>query len=408
MRKPFLKQQSPHPLVQVVFLFAVWLLCYHTLAGGTLLAPNVYDSYSLQAESWLSGRADLAEGARYSWLELAIFNGRYYVSFPPLPSVVCLPLAALLGADAVPANLLCAVYLVFAAAGIYRAFCNAGHTANSAAFWATMTIFAGNGLELARMGGVWNQAQLLNLALCCWGLAAFFARRRSAALFCFALAVGCRPFSALLLALTFVLFYLQSRAAGQSLPAFLQSLWLGLAGTALVAAALMGYNFYRFGNSFEFGHNYLPEFVQSAHGQFSPVYLLPNLRNLLRPVTLGADLALQFPLFNGFLFFLASPVFLLFFLGLLRPAAKPSAGLRRAALLGFCANLIALCLHKTFGGWQFGARYTVDLLPYAALFLAAVPEHSPRWWEKDLCAFGLIFNAFGSVYLLLDGLHFFD
>ena len=65
MHKPFLKQHGPHPFAQIVFFFAVWLLCYHTLAGGTLLAPNIYDSYSLQAQSWLTGRMDLETGAHY-------------------------------------------------------------------------------------------------------------------------------------------------------------------------------------------------------------------------------------------------------------------------------------------------------------------------------------------------------
>ncbi|WP_102049311.1 hypothetical protein [Pygmaiobacter massiliensis] len=407
MHKPFLKQHGPHPFAQIVFFFAVWLLCYHTLAGGTLLAPNIYDSYSLQAQSWLTGRMDLETGAHYSWLELAIFDGRYYVSFPPLPSVVCLPFVALVGAASVPANLLCAIYLVCAAAGVYRAFCITGHSAEISTFWATALVFAGNGLELARMGGVWNQAQLLNLALCCWGVAAFFANRRSSSLFCFALAVGCRPFSALFLILTFLLFYRQDRLAGKSHYTFLQSLWPGLLGTALIAAVLMWYNFARFGSPFEFGHNFLPEFVQSTHGQFNLVYLWQNLCNIFRPVTLNSGLALQFPRFDGFLFLLANPVFIIFFIHLARPAPKPLHLLRWAAVAGFTLNLLALCVHKTFGGWQFGARYTVDLLPYALLFLAREPQRPVRWWEKDLCTFGLLFNAFGSIYMMLDSRHFF-
>lgn len=408
MQQPCFRQQNPHPLMRVMFFFVLWLIFYHTLAGGTLLAPNIYDSYSLQAQSWLSGRMDLENGARYTWLELAVFQGHYYVSFPPLPSVVCLPLVALFGAAGVPANLLCALYLGCAAAGAYHAFRITDHPPEQAAFWATAIAFAGNGLELARMGGVWNQAQLLNLALCCWGVAAFLENRRTASLVCFALAVGCRPFSAIFLILAFLLFYWQNHLAGKGCWTFLKSLWPGLLGTALIAGTLMWYNFARFGSPFEFGHNYLPEFVQSQNGQFHFSYLWQNLHNIFRPVTLTRDFALQFPLFDGFLFFLASPVFLLFFIHLLRPIQKPLRLLRAAAITGFFANLLVLCLHKTFGGWQFGARYTVDLLPYALLFLAAEPERPVRFWEKDLCRFGLLFNAFGAVYLMLDGLHFFD
>ena len=45
-----------------------------------------YKSYSLQAMAWLNGRLDL--GQDYPWLELAVFQERYYVSFPPFPSLV--------------------------------------------------------------------------------------------------------------------------------------------------------------------------------------------------------------------------------------------------------------------------------------------------------------------------------
>ena len=45
---------------------------------------NAYNSYLLQAESWLQGRLDL--GQNYEYLELAIFNNKFYVSFPPFPS----------------------------------------------------------------------------------------------------------------------------------------------------------------------------------------------------------------------------------------------------------------------------------------------------------------------------------
>ena len=60
---------------------ALMLLGYifiHMLFGGTLLSYNCWDSYSLQAMSWLSGRLDM--GKNYEWLELAVYNGKYYLS----------------------------------------------------------------------------------------------------------------------------------------------------------------------------------------------------------------------------------------------------------------------------------------------------------------------------------------
>ena len=40
-------------------------LLYHTLAGGTLLAANSYDSYSLQAQNWLQGSLSIRDGEAY-------------------------------------------------------------------------------------------------------------------------------------------------------------------------------------------------------------------------------------------------------------------------------------------------------------------------------------------------------
>ena len=74
-RARFTKQHAA-ALAGGLGLLALALLFYHSLAGGTLLAENVYDSYLLQAQNWLAGRMDIADGASRPWLELAVFEGR--------------------------------------------------------------------------------------------------------------------------------------------------------------------------------------------------------------------------------------------------------------------------------------------------------------------------------------------
>ena len=46
---------------------------------------------------------------------------------------------------------------------------------------------------------------------------------------------------------------------------------------ALLAISYMALNDARFGNPFEFGHNYLPEFQRAEKGQFSLEYLEQKL-----------------------------------------------------------------------------------------------------------------------------------
>ena len=132
--------------------------------------------------------------------------------------------------------------------------------------------------------------------------------------------------------------------------------------------------------------------------------------NELRPVTLDAQGVLQFEQFNGFLFFIANPLFLL---AMLRGAAVslpgraelcrndlplPAAGRCIAAV---CAVLTVLtCMHRTLGGWQFGARYTVDMLPMALMYLLLKKEE-PGGISAFIMAAGMMFNLYGALAMTM-------
>lgn len=410
-------------LAALLGCLALALLLYHDLAGGTLLQHSPYDSYALQAENWLAGRTWIEDGAAYPWLELAVYNGRYYQSFPPVPGVALLPWVALGGgAAAVPSNLVCALCALAAAAGVYACFWRRGAAPATAAFFAVFCAFGSNLFWLSTSGGVWFLAQVLGFCLAVWGvfwaLGAGIAQQALAG-FCLAAAVGCRPFYALPLALWGLWGLRRARHArprGRALAA-LAGAW---APVAAVAAAMMAYNYARFGSVLEFGHNYLPEFQRADNGQFSPAYLLANLGNLLRPVTLGAGGRLQFEHFNGFLFLVADPLFLLWIALGLRAAARrraagpvrtpaaeqplfpfPASG--RVLAAAFLAALLLTCMHKTLGGWQFVARYLVDLQIYPLLWCLARSHSSartpgPAAW--GLCGAAALFNLYGAVYML--------
>lgn len=179
--------------------------------------------------------------------------------------------------------------------------------------------------------------------------------------------MGCRPFTALLAAVLFL------RPLFECVR---QRRWGRLAAVSalpLAAAVALGwYNWARFGSPLEFGRAYLPEFAREGYAQFSLTYLAQNLKNLLRPVTLDAALDLKFPMFDGFLPVAATPLFLVWGAGQVRAIRKKSFDLQDGILLaGLVFTLLGLCTHRTFGGWQFGARYTMDLVPWALLFFSA-------------------------------------
>lgn len=175
--------------------------------------------------------------------------------------------------------------------------------------------------------------------------------------------------------------------------------------TLLGALIYMWYNYIRFDNVLEFGHSHLPEFVRAENGQFSLAYLGTNLYNILcRPIRIRLDGTLDYPLFFGFLFYLVNPLFLVWGARVARELRKKRMTLPKiAAMAATLLNLFLLCMHRTFGGYQFGARYTLDLLPFAFFFLLLSGHKRPKAWECFLCGFGLLFNLYGAVVMRQAG-----
>lgn len=383
-------------------LFFGYLLLYD-LTGGSegsqVFARNQYDSYSLQAQSWLEGRTTISP--EYTWLELAIYNGEYYVSFPPFPSVVMLPFVMMFG-DSAPSNIVLIASCLTAVACAYECLRHQGARASWAAFWAVFYVMGSNMLSMSVFGGVWFMAQGMNLALTTGAVWALLCHRRGLCLALLALAVGCRPFSICLLigAWVYIVWRIHRSAeltAGQKVWQALRILIV----PAAIGGCYMAYNQVRFGNPFEFGHNYLPEFTESERGQFDPAYLGQNLYNIfLRPVWFDADGAFVYPEFDGFMFFVANPFFIIFFVYLIRDIARRHFHRRQALIvICFAANLLMLAAHKTFGGWQFGARYTVDLLPYALVYLLADSVQRPNEAVVFTGAAAILLNLYGALAL---------
>ncbi len=379
---------------------ALMLLGYifiHMLFGGTLLSYNCWDSYSLQAMSWLSGRLDM--GKNYEWLELAVYNGKYYLSFPPLPSVVMLPFVLLFG-ERTPSNLVSALYGIFTAMIACKILKKAGMKRGGAVFFAIAYVWGSNMLWLSTSGGVWFLAQGLNMLLLT--ACVYFAQQKMqmAAYAMAALAVGCRPFSVCMFLPLMAYFYTadKDRPMADRIGGQIRSLII----PAFIALCYMLYNYVRFGNVLEFGHNYLPEFTESEKGQFSLSYILPNLYNLLlRPVTLRADLTLEYPLFDGFMFYIANPMFLIWFAAVVKDVRqKKLDAVRLCIVIAVLAELLLLCAHKTLGGWQFGARYTVDMLPMALMYLL-LKKDEPGGISAFIMAAGMMFNLYGALAMTM-------
>ena len=162
----------------------------------------------------------------------------------------------------------------------------------------------------------------------------------------------------------------------------------------------MTYNYIRFGSIFEFGHNYLPEFLNSPKGQFDPSYIMPNLKSLVYIPKIGTDGAVDFPRFNGMSVFLCFPiiVFSLYY-------AATGFGKRavRIGLLCAALHILLIASHKTMGGYHFGNRYFADVMPclFFILLFAKGSKKLPTL-AMPLFVMGMSLNTAGVIYMIAN------
>ena len=360
----------------VVTLFAA-LLIYLFLAflyGYNLFEHSPYDSYTLQALAWRSGRLSLDRN--YDWLELAVYNGQYYVSFPPFPTVIMLFLSLFFGGDT-PSMAVNLCFFLGSTAFAYLTVKRFGRKPFETAFIALFLTTGCNLLELSMLPLILGP-------------------------FCIAAAVGCRPFQAVYV--PYVLFRLYQQCQKRffakekqvSFPEVLRRMIPYLILPALVAAAYAILNFARFGNIFEFGHNYLPEFSTEGGVQFSAGHWLNNVKNIFR-LPYFQNNQLIFPKAYGFAFYLCNPLFLIGLIETFRRFIRKSLDrVDIILLISMFLHINLLLLHRTFGGVQFGTRYLVDALPMLAFYTFSRKEKLTLV-DWLLMVWGIAFNFYGSL-----------
>ena len=383
-------------------ILAVYAILW-CMTGTNPFGRSVYDSYLRQALRWIHGYLDLGENPAY--LEIAEYGGRYYVSFPPVPSVLLTPFCLLFGERTPDTLIASAVGLLGAVCAFFMAR-RAGRSEQSSVFWALFVTVGSNFLHVGFRADVWYFAQTVSFT--CTLLALFYADSDRLAdgwkpWFFLALAVGSRPLQMVYLPLVSLLLLNKLQSNHLTLRQAAHRFWWWTVPALMVGGGLMAFNAARFGNPFQFGHDYLPEFSgPEGYAQFSLSYLKDNLCRLWTLPEL-VDGRLKFPLFNGCAFWIFSPIFLVFaicFLLHLRQNIRNPA--LAFALLSIPVHLLLLCCHATLGGWQFGNRYTIDALPvlfFAQMsILKKVPSDLPCI-TRPLFLWGLGLNLVGTVAL---------
>ena len=381
--------------VTAVF-FVIW-----TFTGQWPWKSQPYNSYILQAQSWLEGRLDL--GRDYPYLELAIFNNKYYVSFPPFPSYVMLPFV-LIGWNSCDSMIAFAVSLL----GAVYAFKILKHfdiESKTAIFFTLLLTVGSNWLMTAQNAWVWFIAQ--NMAFTLSLMAIYYALKNKIGLSLafWACAVGCRPFQILYLPALLYLIYNAHKAVNpeDKIIDIIKKRYLALVPMAVIAVSYMILNSARFGNITEFGHNYLPEFTNSELGQFNLSYIKENIGSVFRLPSVNSSGIWEYPQFNGMCIFLISPIVISYIVYTVKAfALKQETDKKLIFIIIVIVILEILCItsHKTMGGSHFGNRYMNDILPAILLGTALLkPSSENKYFNFNYILFliGITLNIVGTV-----------
>lgn len=93
---------------------------------------------------------------------------------------------------------------------------------------------------------------------------------------------------------------------------------------------------------------------------------------------------------------LACPTLLLMLIQGVIDLIKKQASAEKAVVVFTCLlHAFFLMFHRTMGGFQLGARYAVDLIPYTFLFLLLTPEKKRvHWAEWAFLGAGFLFTFY--------------
>lgn len=376
------------------------------------------------AQAWLEGRLDVGGDppgtndwacfdtvdrgpcppGRYSFGGSDAERYRWYVSFPPLPSVLLLPIVAIFGVGTLDA-LFWAIFAGLAPALFFvllRWLRESGRSNRRPRDDLLLTALLAVGSVyyfVAAQGTVWFAAHVVAVAMICLYLwLAFDARRPAAAGAALGLAFLSRP-ATLFLAAFFILQAVQHargepgslRVDGKRL---LRSLVLFALPLGALVATAMWHNHARFDDPFEFGHRFLQIRWRSrieTWGLFSAHYLPRNLTVffLSLPWLLASSPFVRITR-HGLALWFTTPNLL----WSLFPKRLDET------ILALWAAVLptALCtlFYQNTGWIQFGYRFSLDYLP---LLLVVIALGGRRFGRLFLAcaAFSIVVNTFGAV-----------
>lgn len=326
---------------------------------------------------------------------------KHYVSFPPGPALLMMPLVKIWGwrVNDVMFTIFFAALNVVLIFLLMRLLVLRGHCARTLREQIALALLFGFGTIAwfsSIRGEVWFTALVVGVTFnTLFIMAALDTRRPLLAGICLAAGFATRtPIAFASLFFFLQLFFPEGRWRRTDWkPALVKLAWFCVP-CLTVGIALLVANYVRFQSLTEFGHTYLPSWAGDRirlHGMFSPRHINRNLVAALTQVPLIVPFKPYVKISqHGVALWFTTPVLLM----LLWPQVK--GFLHRYAWLTVAAVALPLLFYQNTGWLQFGYRFSLDVMPYLMLLLAIGGRRFSKVFYA-LAVIAVLVNLFGAV-----------
>jgi hypothetical protein len=384
-------------IITLLLFFAITFLTYYATSEGH---PTTYNNFVRLADAFLHRRLYLTEDIK--WLELAVFEGKYYILPPPMPAILLLPFVAIFGLSTNQS--LASIFL--GSLNISLVFLVTREITKNRSVQLWTTVMFGFGTIhwwLAATGWVWFFSQVTSVTFL---LLAIYATLKGRRPFLSGVFLGASFWSRLptIFSLPFFMVMFSDKWLKKSVETPILKwvnpkplLYLGF-GVGIFVALNFLYNFMRFGTPLDISYYLKPGIFEEPiykKGIFDITYLPRHLRVIFAglPIFILKS-PYVIPSWKGMSIWLTTPAFVYALF----------AGIRnRLAFACWSAIIPVALLDFTHGGtgWnQFGYRYAVDFYPFLFLLtVKSMEEDGIRWHHKILISIGVLVNLWGVLWI---------
>ena len=386
-------------LIAIVLGVAAFVIYFLTTNGE----PTQFNNFVVLAEAFLNGRLHLYQDIY--WMELAVYNGRYFVVPPPVPAILMMPVVAVAGFDT---NQTIISY-IFGAANVSLAFLAASCITRSRKVQIWTAVMFGFGTIhwwVASNGGVWMFSQTISVTFLFIAIILSFKKAHPLLT---GLSLGASYWTRLPTILSFPFFmamYFDEWYRSDSTQSIIRRInlkpliYMGLgAGIFVVFNAV--YNYLRFDTPFDISYYLIPGIFEERwyqSGIFDISYFPRHLKIIFaRLPNFSGEFPYVTPSWNGLAIWITTPAFIF----------ALRAGIRSKMAIGCWLSILLIAFvdfcHGTWGFQQFGYRFAVDFYPFLFLLTVKGIGDRIRWYHIALIVIGILVNLWGVLWIYKFG-----